>query len=60
MDERYKDFQAKAAGNKRAQRELRRVLDNFNKMSKQQSTAGLLPIDEMEERLQYINKLKKY
>ncbi len=60
MDERYKDFQAKAAGNERAQRELRRVLDNFDKLPEQQSAAELLPIDEMEERLQYINKIEKY
>jgi len=60
IDERYKDFQAKAASNERAQRELRRVLDNLDKLPEQQSAADLLPIAEMEERLQYVNKLEKY
>ena len=60
MDDRYKDFQAKMAGNERAQRELQRVLDNSDKMPEQQSAAELLPVEEMEERLQYINMLEKY
>ncbi|KAK0658091.1 hypothetical protein B0T16DRAFT_72009 [Cercophora newfieldiana] len=60
MDDRYKDFQAKMAGNERAQRELQRVLDNSDKMPEQQSAAELLPVEEMEERLQYINVVEKH
>jgi hypothetical protein len=60
MDDRYKDFQAKMAGNERAQRELQRLLDNSDKMPEQQSAAELLPVEEMEERLQYINMLEKH
>jgi len=60
MDDRYKDFQAKMAGNERAQRELQRLLDNSDKIPEQQSAAELLPVEEMEERLQYINMLEKH
>ena len=60
MDKWYEDIHAITAGNERAQRELRRVLDNLDKLPEQQSAAELLPLDEMEERLEIINELENH
>lgn len=34
-------------------------MDNLDKLPEQQSAAGFLPLDEMEERLEIINELEK-
>jgi hypothetical protein len=56
----YQTFMASAAGNERAQRELRRLLSSWDKLPEQQSPVHLLPIDEMELRLLHIRKLEDH
>ena len=58
MDELYHNFMASTAGNERARRELQRHLSS--KLPEQQSPVNLLPIDEMELRLQYIRNLEDF
>ena len=59
-DELYQHFVASTAGNSRAQRELRRFLSSADKLPEQESTLHLLPIDDMELRLQHIRHLEDY
>ncbi|KAH6838655.1 hypothetical protein B0I37DRAFT_409188 [Chaetomium sp. MPI-CAGE-AT-0009] len=63
-DELYQNFMASTAANtaanERARRELRRLLSSSNKLPEQQSPLQLLPIGEMELRLQLIEQLEDY
>ncbi|KAM7221561.1 hypothetical protein V8F06_003133 [Rhypophila decipiens] len=60
IDDLYTQFMDSTADNPRAQRELRRLLGSIDQLPEQKSTVPLLPIDEMEERLECIRKIEAY
>ncbi|KAK5652184.1 hypothetical protein OQA88_10681, partial [Cercophora sp. LCS_1] len=56
IEERYARFMKDFGANKRAIRELHRVLDNGKRLPEQQSTTPLLPLDGLAQKLELVRK----
>ena len=54
----FQSYIASTEGNPRADRELRRLLSSADKLPEWQSPVPLMPMDEMEIRLHYIQRIE--